>query len=431
MTMKPLKYYISIMLFVICSVFSISISAHAADLVMTNGIVSVSNVPDTGSLIVAAYDENNILLSCEIYEGENNITGNYAEDMGESLDAAHSVKTFLWDMETFTPIDEYGNNVLIVYFSRTNTTEMLANNIHARIGGDLVEILPVEPYSDIYEECVNRAQEEIETDARPEILTRINDIDQYDTILVGYPIWGNTVPPAVCTFLDGYDLSGKTIMPFCTNGGSGIDESMQKIRDLCPSSIITKGLDSSEETSIESWLNENGFNQKSSTPDPVESNILVAYFSCTNNTERIAEYIIDELNAEQYEIMPAVPYTPADLNYSDSDCRANKEQNDPSARPEINGSVENMDNYDVIFLGYPIWWGQAPKIIYTFLESYDMSDKTIVPFCTSASSNIDSSAANLHGCCPNSVTWLSGRRFSASASRNSVTSWINELELNN
>ena len=80
------------------------------------------------------------------------------------------------------------------------------------------------------------------------------------------------------------------------------------------------------------------------------------------------------------------PYSDDDLNYNVSDCRANREQNDPDARPAVDGTVENMDGYDVIFLGYPIWWGEAPRIISTFLESYDFSGKTIVPFCTSASS---------------------------------------------
>jgi flavodoxin len=160
-----------------------------------------------------------------------------------------------------------------------------------------------------------------------------------------------------------------------------------------------------------------------------ETKVLVVYFSATGNTESIAGYIADEIGADKYEIIPEEPYTSADLNYSNSSSRATLEQNDASARPAISGSVENMDDYDIIFLGYPIWWGQAPKIMYTFLESYDFSGKTIVPFCTSASSGIGSSASNLHGCCSDRVTWLSGNRFSSSASQSTVTAWINGLEL--
>lgn len=160
-----------------------------------------------------------------------------------------------------------------------------------------------------------------------------------------------------------------------------------------------------------------------------EGKILIAYFSATNHTKGIANHIKTTLGdaADLYEIVPEVPYTSADLNYN-SDCRANREQNDDSARPAISGNVENMEQYDVVFLGYPIWWGQAPKIIYTFLESNDLSGKTIVPFCTSGSSGIGSSAANLQGLTEN-ATWLNGQRFSGGASESAVKNWVNGLGL--
>ena len=166
-------------------------------------------------------------------------------------------------------------------------------------------------------------------------------------------------------------------------------------------------------------------------PDPVPgegAKVLIAYFSATNNTEGIANHLDAILDADLYEIVPEQPYTSADLNYNNADCRANREQNDPSARPAISGGVENMEQYDVIFLGYPIWHGQAPKIISTFLESYDLSGKTIVPFCTSGSSPIGSSATNLHALA-GTATWMDGQRFSGSASRSTVESWVNGLGL--
>ncbi len=110
--------------------------------------------------------------------------------------------------------------------------------------------------------------------------------------------------------------------------------------------------------------------------------------------------------------MPEVPYTETDLAYY-TNGRADQEQNDPSARPAIAGKVENMEEYDTIILGYPIWHGQAPRIISTFLESYDFSEKTIIPFCTSHSSGIGSSADNLHELCPDSVNWMEGKRYEA------------------
>ncbi len=156
------------------------------------------------------------------------------------------------------------------------------------------------------------------------------------------------------------------------------------------------------------------------------SKILVAYFSCTGNTEKIANFIAGDLGAATYRITPETPYTSEDLNYNDDTARATLEQNDSDARPDISGGVANMKNYDVIFIGYPIWWGQAPKIMYTFVESYDFSGKTVIPFCTSGSSSIGSSASNLSFSAPEAL-WLNGNRFSGNASHESVTEWVDGL----
>ena len=178
------------------------------------------------------------------------------------------------------------------------------------------------------------------------------------------------------------------------------------------------------------------------TPDPSEEtpnsaqeageedapSTLVAYFSATGNTEGIAQHLQAILGAEVYEIVPAEPYSDDDLNYNVSDCRANQEQNDPDARPAIDGSVDNMEDYDVIFLGYPIWWGEAPRIISTFLESYDLTGKTIVPFCTSASSGMGGSAENLAALAAD-ATWLEGARFNPGASQEEVAAWVDGLGL--
>ena len=168
---------------------------------------------------------------------------------------------------------------------------------------------------------------------------------------------------------------------------------------------------------------------ESETPAAEDSgSVLIAYFSATGNTEHIAEHLAGILDADLYEIVPEAPYTSEDLNYSNSDCRANQEQNDPAARPAISGGVENMADYEVIFLGYPIWWGDAPKIVSTFLESYDFDGKTIVPFCTSGSSPIGGSASGLEAL-TSGATWLDGQRFSGSASWETVSQWVDSLGL--
>lgn len=156
--------------------------------------------------------------------------------------------------------------------------------------------------------------------------------------------------------------------------------------------------------------------------------ILVAYFSATNTTEGVAEIITDVLGADLYEIVPEDPYTDADLNYNDDNSRTTIEMNDPTSRPAISGSVENMEQYDIVFVGYPIWWGDAPRILSTFMESYDFSGKTIVPFCTSGGSGIGSSASNLQEL-TDGAEWVSGQRFGGNVSRDEVVEWINGLGL--
>lgn len=156
------------------------------------------------------------------------------------------------------------------------------------------------------------------------------------------------------------------------------------------------------------------------------TNILVAYFSATGTTRPLAEYAAVSLNADLYKITPEVPYTSGDLNYTNGSSRTTREQNDSSARPAIAGTVENMSQYDTIILGYPIWHGQAPRIISTFLESYDFSGKTILPFATSHSSGIGSSAQNLHSLAPDTVIWLEGRRFGDGTSQDEITAWVQE-----
>lgn len=156
--------------------------------------------------------------------------------------------------------------------------------------------------------------------------------------------------------------------------------------------------------------------------------ILVAYFSATNTTKGVAELIADSLSADLYEIVPEQPYTDADLNYHDDSSRSTIELNDSSARPAISGAVEDMEQYDIVFIGYPIWWAEAPRIMDTFVESYDFSGKAIVPFCTSGSSGVGSSATNLEAL-TDGATWLSGTRLNGESSRETIVDWVNGLEL--
>lgn len=161
----------------------------------------------------------------------------------------------------------------------------------------------------------------------------------------------------------------------------------------------------------------------------VSPKILVAYFSNTGNTETIASHVAEILNGDLFEIVAETPYTDEDLNYNNSSSRTNIEQSDSSARPGIASKVENMDDYDIIAIGYPIWHGQAPRIISTFLESYDFSGKKIIPFCTSHSSGIGSSDETLHKLCSDQTFWIKGKQFAGDSSKQSIKEWLDELDL--
>lgn len=161
--------------------------------------------------------------------------------------------------------------------------------------------------------------------------------------------------------------------------------------------------------------------------DTVNSSTLVVYFSATGNTKAIAEDIAEGLQADIYEIVPEEPYTDADLDYNDDNSRSTLEMNDSSARPGISGTIDNFEQYTTIYLGYPIWWGEAPRIMDTFVESYDFTDKTVIPFCTSISSGIGSSAntlASLAG----SGDWMNGQSFGESEDADTVIEWARQYQ---
>ena len=159
------------------------------------------------------------------------------------------------------------------------------------------------------------------------------------------------------------------------------------------------------------------------TAEPSESKVLVVYFSATGTTKGVAEKIAGITNADLYEIKAAQAYTDADLNWNDSSSRTTKEQNDKSVRPEIASEKLSLDGYTMVFIGYPIWWGEEPRILDTFAESYDFDGITVIPFCTSGGSGIGRSGKNLEENA-NSGNWLEGARFGGSVSETELQSWI-------
>lgn len=163
------------------------------------------------------------------------------------------------------------------------------------------------------------------------------------------------------------------------------------------------------------------------TPTPSGKDVLVVYFSATGTTERLAEKIAEITDADLYEILAAEEYTSADLNWNDRDSRTTHEQNDRNARPEISSEPLNLEGYTTIYIGYPIWWGEAPRIMDTFVESYDFDEITMIPFCTSSSSGLGRSGKILEENAE-SGKWLEGKRFGGNVSENDLRVWIESLQ---
>lgn len=158
------------------------------------------------------------------------------------------------------------------------------------------------------------------------------------------------------------------------------------------------------------------------------SKILVAYFSASGVTKNAAEKLAKAANADLFEIKPVRPYTDADLDWTDKKSRSTVEMNDLSSRPEIAEKCENMESYDVVFVGFPIWWYVEPRIIDTFLESYDFSGKTVIPFATSGSSGLGKTAENFKKLLGANATVKDGKLLTR-ASETDVSDWVKSLGL--
>lgn len=157
--------------------------------------------------------------------------------------------------------------------------------------------------------------------------------------------------------------------------------------------------------------------------------IIVAYFSCTGNTKMLAETAAKVLNADLYEIKPKIPYTETDLEHTDETHRATIEQRDFAARPELAETNADFSKYDVIVLAFPIWWHEEPRIVDTFIETYDFDNKTILPICTSGGSEIGTISENLKMIASYHASWLEGRTFLKDVSEDDLKKYFESVGL--
>lgn len=374
---------------------------------------------------------------------------------GESTREESSSQT---NESTPTPSNTNGKN-LAVYFSMPDNvddstvvidgetlgnTQYMAYVIQETVGADIFRIEPETPYPTDHDKLVDLAKEEQNDNARPKIKDMIENFDTYENIFVGYPNWWGDMPMILYSFFDEYDFSGKTIIPFNTHGGSGFSGTISTIKELEPNAEVLDGKSISRndiqdaEQEIVDWVNSLDLKQAEEQPDSSAEaqqstdeagKTLVVYYSATGNTENVANYIAAATNGDLFKLEPTEPYSDADLNWTDDNSRVVREHDNPDERDIalVKSTVENWDEYDTIFIGYPIWWGIAAWPVNGFIEANDFTGKTVIPFCTSSSSGLGESGkllAEMAG----TGDWQEGQRFRSSISESDVTAWVESLE---
>lgn len=344
----------------------------------------------------------------------------------------------------FSMPDNVDDSTVVIDGETLGNTQYMAYVIQETVGADIFRIEPETPYPTDHDKLVDLAKEEQNDNARPKIKDMIENFDTYENIFVGYPNWWGDMPMILYSFFDEYDFSGKTIIPFNTHGGSGFSGTISTIKELEPNAEVLDGKSISRndiqdaEQEIVDWVNSLDLKQAEEQPDSSAEaqqstdeagKTLVVYYSATGNTENVANYIAAATNGDLFKLEPTEPYSDADLNWTDDNSRVVREHDNPDERDIalVKSTVENWDEYDTIFIGYPIWWGIAAWPVNGFIEANDFTGKTVIPFCTSSSSGLGESGellAEMAG----TGDWQEGQRFRSSISESDVTAWVESLE---
>lgn len=174
-------------------------------------------------------------------------------------------------------------------------------------------------------------------------------------------------------------------------------------------------------------IKENKATASAMTPGPGDHKTLVVFFSASGNTARLANTLASALQADRLELKPAQPYTAQDLDYNTPGVRSTVEQKDESSRPQLAGTIGDLKQYDTVYIGYPIWWGLAPRLMYTFVESVDLTGKRVIPFCTSGGGGMGASGEALAAAAKGRGSWLSGKEFAPSATSDELKAWAGRL----
>lgn len=361
--------------------------------------------------------------------------------------------------DTQTPDPDTGRT-LVVYFSGSGNTEAVAETIADTLDADIFELIPANPYTDAdldWTEAGSRVNREHEDESLRDVQLAEDTApnwEDYDTVLFGYPIWWGIAAWPVNDFVQSNDFTGKTVIPFCTSTSSGLGESAELLEELAGTGTWLEGRRFSErpsQTDVENWVDSLDLPAADNSSDDQRSRPLVVYFSMPEttdpnnmteeeanstvvidgevlgNTQYMAQVIQAATEADLFRIEPETPY-PTDHDTL-VDLAAEEQDND--ARPELADTIENLDDYDTIFIGYPIWWSDMPMILYSFFDAHDFDGKTIVPFSTHGGSSFAGTPSTIQRLEPN-ATILDGLTISRNSIQDAeqeIVAWVSGLEL--
>lgn len=363
------------------------------------------------------------------------------------------------------PSEPEDGKTLVLYFSASGNTEAVAETLAKATDAELYELTPVDPYTDAdlnWTVADSRVNTEHNDPAHRTAIAGEKDLSAYDTIFLGYPLWWREAPSIVWNLVENTDLSGKTIIPFCTSTSDGIEGSVETLQSMAPAANWLEGRrfgENLDEAAVTEWVNSldleaTGSSEPDASTDASATgiNALIVYFSVPEdvdttgvdavagasvlvsdgtplgNLEYMAGIIQRETGADSYRIVEQNVYPKEHQSLID---QAQQEQRN-NDRPAIAGQLPDLSGYDVIYLGYPNWWGDMPMILYTFLDAADLSGKTVIPFCVHGGSGFSGTIRTLRDLEPDAevLDGLTVSRDSIGSAEQEIVTWVNGLAVN-
>lgn len=384
------------------------------------------------------------------YKGEDPIwTGNAA--LSAPATRAEAAVAFYTNLKKEDPAPEnpQSSHILVAYYSATGSTGRVAQTIADTLDADLFEIVPKDDYTSAdlsWTTAGSRVNREHDDESLRDIelvTTTPDNWESYDVVFVGYPIWWGNASWVVNNFVKDNDFTGKTVIPFCTSASSGLGESDKNLASMTDSGNWLPGQrfsSGASQSTVETWVN--GLDLPASAPAEKSNKTLVVYFSMPDNVDDstvtingkvlgnnqyMAQVIQETTGSDIFRIEPVNAYP---TNHSTLVDQASKEQRE-NARPAIKGTIENFDQYDTVFVGYPIWWSDMPMILYTFFDSYDLSGKTLIPFGTHGGSGWAGTPDAIAKLEPEAdlLEGLSISRNVIEDARDQIVDWVRQLDI--